>query len=47
MKKETDNECDCGHDYRVHSKTDGKCLGGKEGDPMSCKCVNWLVRRVN
>lgn len=30
---------DCGHYRVVHSKVDGRCLGGTKDKPMSCKCV--------
>lgn len=28
----------CGHLEAVHSKRDGRCLGGTYTNPMSCDC---------
>ena len=37
-QSEPNQPCTCGHGWRVHSKKDGKCLGGSVEQPMGCDC---------
>jgi hypothetical protein len=38
ITKRKTRSCKCGHLPEVHSKIDGRCLGGTEAGPMSCDC---------